>query len=130
MSSPENWADAWLNNRPMPPHHFPEPLLGPMHDLAERWLLSDHGPRRQVEEFVSGDEAYEVMGGLLYSGFCRDPRLPGRLRPVPVLVELLYALSPGADRPALERLMVETFARALAEWCRLHLSGQDYAVAP
>ncbi len=124
MSPTEPWADAWLNNRPMPPHTFPPELLQPMLDLAERWLVSDTGPRRQLEEFVAGEASYDVMDGLLYSGFCRDRSRPQRIPPIPVVVQMLYRSPPPGDRAALEQAMVEVFARVLSDWCRIFLGGQ------
>ncbi len=70
------------------------------------------------------------MDGLLFSGFCRDRTNPQRIRPIPVLVEMLYHRPAPTDVPGLESRMIEVFARALSEWCRLHLSGQSYEVAP
>jgi hypothetical protein len=130
MPPAEPWEDAWLNNRPMPAHEFPDALLGPMQTLAERWMLSDTGPRLQLVEFVSRDESYAIMDGLLFSGFCHDRTKPQRIRPIPVLMEMLYHQPHPADVTGLEGQMVERFARALSEWCRLHLSGQPYEVAP
>jgi hypothetical protein len=124
MSPPEPWVDAWLNNRPMPPHAFPPDLLPSLLNQAERWLLSDAGPRRQLEEFVAREQTYDVMDGLLYSGFCRDRSRPQRTPPIPVLVQLLYRVPPPPDQAALDAAMVEVFARVLSEWCRLSLGGQ------
>src|SRR4051794_7277755 len=109
MSPAEGWVDAWLNNKPMPPHAFPPALLQPMLDLAERWLESDRGPRKQLEEFVAREQTYDVMDGLLYSGFCRDRRRPQRTPPIPVIVQLLYRTPPPANRDELEAAMVEVF---------------------
>lgn len=108
----------------MPLHAFPPALLEPLLDMAEQYLQSDHGPRKQLEEFVSRDETYDVMDGLLYSGFCRDRNQPQRVPPVPVVVELLYRTPPPADTVALEAAMVEIFARVLSEWCGLWVAGQ------
>jgi hypothetical protein len=123
MSPDEPWVDAWLNNKAMPPHAFPPALLQPLLDTAERWLVSNDGPRKQLEEFVSREETYAVMDGLLYSGFCRDRSRPQRTPPIPVTVQLLYRTPPPADVNALEAALVEVFARVLSEWCRLHLGG-------
>jgi hypothetical protein len=79
------WVDDWLNNHVMPPHTFPGHLLERMRSRAEDWMLSDNRPRRQAEEFVSREESYAVMDGLLFSGFCRDRRQPGRIPPVELL---------------------------------------------
>jgi hypothetical protein len=131
MSSPDPpWVDAWLNNRVMPPHSFPDSLLEPMRSRAEAWMLSDNGPRRQVEEFVSRDQSYDIMDGLLFSGFCRDRSQPDRIPPVPVIVQLLYVFPPQGDQQELENLMASTFARVFRDWCRLHVSGRHYEVAP
>ena len=124
MSPNESWVDAWLNNKAMPPQPFPAELQQPLLDMAERWLERDDGPRKQLEEFVGRDETYDVMDGLLYSGFCRDRSRPQRTVPIPVIVQLLYRTPAPADVNALEAAMVEVFARVLSEWCRLHLSGQ------
>jgi hypothetical protein len=124
MNPTEHWIDAWLNNKAMPPHALPATLLPPLLDTAERWLESDHGPRKQLEEFVAREESYDVMDGLLYSGFCHDRSRPQRTPPIPVIVQLLYRSPPPADREALEAAMVEVFARVLSEWCRLYLGGQ------
>jgi hypothetical protein len=130
MNPLEPWEDAWLNNRTMPSHSFPHGLLEPMLTLAERWTLDETGPRRQLEEFVSRNDSYTIITGLVFSGFCRDRTKPQRIRPIPVLVEMLYQPSTPSDVPSMERRMADLFARALSEWCRLHLSGQTYDVAP
>jgi hypothetical protein len=124
MSPNEPWVDAWLNNKAMPAQAFPPNLLQPMLDTAERWLESDDGPRKQLVEFVSQEETYDVMDGLLYSGFCRDRSRPQRSPPIPVIVQLLYRTPPPADVDALGVAMVAVFARVLSEWCRLHVGGQ------
>jgi hypothetical protein len=124
MSPSEPWVDAWLNNKPMPPHAFPAALLPTLLETAERWLVSDDGPRKQLEEFVGRDDTYDVMDGLLYSGFCRDRARPQRTPPIPVVIQLLYRTPPPADVNALGAAMVEVFARVLSQWCRLHTGGQ------
>src|SRR4051812_34900854 len=98
MASTEAWVDAWLNYKPMPPNLFPETLLRPMLDIADRWLSSKNGPRIQLEEFVSREESYNVMDGLLFSGFCRDRLQRQRTRPIPVTVQLLYRSPPPVDK--------------------------------
>ena len=70
------------------------------------------------------------MDGLLYSGFCRDRKKPHRIRPVPVIVQLLYTTPTTADQTELEGAMIKVFAQVLSEWCRLHLSGQTYDICP
>lgn len=127
----EPWEDAWLNNKPMPPYNFPPALLEPMRRRAEEWLLNDEGPRKQLQEFVSAEKSYEVMDGLLFSGFCLDRRQPRRVRPLPVLVQLLYRVPPPTTPEELESAMIEVFARALSEWCRHYLaSGGRLDTAP
>lgn len=130
MSPSEPWEEAWLNSAPMPPRGFPDALLSPLLDLAEHWLLSGHGPRRQLLEFVSTSTSFEIMNGLLYSGFCHNPSSNRRIPPIPVLIQLLYRTPAPADAEEMERAMIEIFARVLSEWCRLHLSGKPYQVAP
>jgi hypothetical protein len=104
--------------------HFPPALLQTLLDTAEDWLESDAGPRKQLEEFVGREETFEVMDGLIYSGFCRDRSRPQRMPPIPVIVQLLYRTPPVADLDALGAAMIEIFARVLSEWCRLRMGGQ------
>ena len=129
MSPSEPWVDAWLNNKAMPPQAFPPALLQPLLDRAERWLVSNDGPRKQLEEFVSRARAAFIMDGLVYAGFCRDRTQDQRIRPVPVITQLLYTTPMSADETALEEAMIKVLAQVLSEWCRLHLSGSVYDVA-
>jgi hypothetical protein len=43
MPPMESWEDAWLNNKPMPPHSFPQELLDCLLECAERWMENSHG---------------------------------------------------------------------------------------
>jgi hypothetical protein len=48
MSPSEPWADAWLNNKAMPPHAFPPALLQPL-----------------LEGLTEPKGAYQVVGPML-----------------------------------------------------------------
>jgi hypothetical protein len=126
----EPWEDAWLNNKPMPPHNFPTELLDVLLDCAERWMENSHGRIAQLEEFVSRERSSDVMSGLLYTGFCRDRVNPLRIRPIPVITQMLYLAPKPVDEAEVQALMNSVFAHVLSEWCRLHVSGQKYEIAP
>ncbi len=117
MSPTEPWIEAWLNGSAMPPNSFPESLRHPLLDVADLWMTSNRGPRKQLEEFVTREESYRIMDGLLYAGFCRDRTQPQRIMPIPVITQIVYGRPPPADREALVSVMTEIFGRVLSEWC-------------
>ena len=114
----EEWELTWLEGKPMPPHAFPAHLMGPAEDIAENWLLEDTSPRLQVEEWVSRNQAYTVMDGLLWSGFQLKGQTFKRVPPLPVWVRLLYQSEPPQTVEELKQVMIELFARVFAEWRR------------
>ena len=126
----EAWENAWLNCRQMPPHAFPRELLMVAQDAAEEWLF-DARFRCLLEEWVSRPEADEVVGGLLWSGFCVRGQPQKRVSPIPVLVRLLYLSPlPTTDDEVLEQMRT-LFANAVREWCRAYQQhGQALQVAP
>ena len=130
MPPDEIWEDAWLNNKPMPPHRFPPQLLGVMLSVMEHWLDDDAGPRKQLEEFVPGERTHEIMAGLLYNGFCIDRTKPYRIRPIPLITQMLFQTPMVGDPSEVEPAMQRLFSRILSDWCRLHVSEQPYQVAP
>src|SRR5262245_28716922 len=96
----------------MPPHAFPKALVPELHAVADRWFGYDPSPRRQVEKVVDRGRAYEIMQGLYYSGFTRDPTQPFMTLPVPVCVQVHYRLPAGGNRAALMALLPRVFAEA------------------
>jgi hypothetical protein len=130
MSPLEPWADAWLNGKTMPPHTLSHEWIDLILIRAEDWMVKPLGPRKQLEEFVSGDRTSAIMDGLLYSGFCRDRTKAQRIRPIPVLVRMLYTTPAPVDPSDVQSAMIRTFAEVLSEWCQLHLSGQKYDIVP
>src|SRR5258708_717803 len=126
----EPWELAWLNCQGMPPHAFPKELLVPAEETAEEWLL-DATFRCILEEWVSAPEADEVLGGLLWSGFCLRGQPQKRVPPVPVLVRLLYTTPLPADETETRDRMRALFANATREWCRAYQQYQHaLRVAP
>jgi hypothetical protein len=62
----EDWLQAWLAGRPMPPNHLPSQWLLVAQGIAEHWLVS--GSYRWVlEEWISPAQADIVTGGLLWT---------------------------------------------------------------
>jgi hypothetical protein len=124
------WNDAWLNGRPMPPHKFPQALLAGAQGIAEVWLY-DARFRCMVEEWVSRQEALEVLGGLLWSGFYLRGQPDKRVEPTPVLVRLLYTEPYPADAIETEERMESLCSRAVGEWRRAYQQYQkSLRVAP
>jgi hypothetical protein len=130
MSSQPSWIEAWLTGKPMPPNNFPKNLQSPLLNKLEEWLTSPVSPRCQLEDFVSTNKAYHIMDGLLYSGFCQDRTLHRRKNPCPVLASVLNANPPPCDEKQLDSAIISAFASALADWIRLHRSGEPYDVSP
>jgi hypothetical protein len=126
----EVWEVAWLNCQPMPAQGFSRELLAAAQDAAEEWLF-DARFRCILEEWVSRQEADEVMGGLLWSGFCLRGQPQKRVAPIPVLVRLLYVTPPPADATETRQQMRTFFARAVREWCQaFQQHQQSLRVAP
>jgi hypothetical protein len=124
------WNDAWYNGQPMPPHKFPRALLAVAEDIAEEWLY-DARFRCMLEEWISRREAEEVMGGLLWSGFCLRGQPDKRVDPIPVLLRLLYTEPYPADENETRVRMAALRAQALREWRRaLQQHQQSLRVAP
>ena len=124
------WNDAWFSGQPMPPQGFPPALLAVAQAIAEEWLF-DARFRCILEEWISRQEAEEVMGGLLWSGFCLRGQPQKRVDPEPVLVRLLYTEPYPADAEETRERMRAFFARAVREWCRaLQRYQQSLRVAP
>ena len=112
----EPWHQAWLAGTTLPSHSIPRSLLETAQEIAEQWFVDNNGPRRQVEEWVSGDQAYAVMDGLLWSGFRLKGNEGKRCPPVPVLVRLCYQALPPADDAELWENMRDLFGSAFREW--------------
>jgi hypothetical protein len=112
------WNDTWFGGQAMPPHGFPQSLIGAAQSIAE-WLF-DASFRCILTEWISGLEADEVMGGLLWSGFCLRGQPDRRIAPKPVLVRLLFTEPRPADATELRIRMREYFARGVREWIQVH----------
>ena len=124
------WNDAWFNGKPMPPQGFPGALLAVAQGLAEEWLF-DARFRCILEEWVSRPDADEVMGGLLWSGFCLRGQPDKRVEPKPALVRLLYTEPYPADATETRERMKALCYRAINEWRRAFLQHQQsLRVAP
>jgi hypothetical protein len=124
------WDDAWLNGRSMPAHGFPPRLLSAAQAIAEEWLF-DARFRCILEEWISRDEADEVMGNLLWSGFRLHGQPQKRVPPIPVLVKLLYSEPYPADSGELEDRMRELFTHAVRDWVAAFVKhGRDLEGAP
>lgn len=126
----EEWERAWLNGQPMPPHAFPRDLVVVAQDTAEEWLF-DARFRCLLEEWVSRQEADGVVGGLLWSGFCLRGQPQKRVKPIPVLVQLLYATPQPTTSEEIRERMRTFFTTAVREWCRAYEQhGPSLQVAP
>ena len=129
----ETWELAWLQCQPMPPR--PQPLSKDLllfaQALAEDWLFEPRF-RCMVEEWVSSDRVGDILGGLLWSGFSlRGLEQRSRVRPIPILVSLLYHAAPLEDRPGVESFMLALFKGAFSEWRRAYRQhGVSLRVAP
>lgn len=127
----EAWKTAWLGYEAMPPSAFPRALLEPMLTIADAWLLSNRGVRLLVEEWVPRAKAYEVMTGLLTTGFCRRNDQKRRVEPIPVVVQMLYETPPPSSVQDLRRQMRMAFAAAFRQWVLAYRQlGDDLVVAP
>jgi hypothetical protein len=126
----EEWELAWLNCGQMPPQAFPSDLLVAAQDIAERWLF-DARFRCLIEEWLHRSDAEEVLGGLLWSGFCLRGQPQKRVTPIPVLVRLLYSSPRPRTAEELRETMRTFFAAAVREWCRQYQQHpQSLQVAP
>jgi hypothetical protein len=115
----EEWLQAWLAGQPMPPNNLPRELLLVAQGIAEHWLV--YGTYRCVlEEWISSTVADTVTGGLLWSGFCLSGQ-ESRVRPVPVMVRLLYIEPYPATAGEVRDRMRDYFAQAVREWIAAHL---------
>ena len=129
----ETWELAWLQCKPMPPrpHPLSRDLLLFAQATAEDWLFEAHF-RCMVEEWVSSDRAEDVLGGLFWSGFSlRGQEERSRVRPIPVLVSILYHTTLLEDQDEVESMMRSLFNRAFSEWGRAYRQhGASLRVAP
>jgi hypothetical protein len=124
------WNDAWFSGRPMPPHGFPIQMLMAAQAIAEQWLF-DAQFRCILEEWVPRQQAVEVLGGLLWSGFRVRGQPSLRRNPKPVMVRLLYTEPQPTSATELRSLMRSLFNRAVREWIEAHLEyGHDLQCAP
>ena len=124
------WNDKWFGGQEMPSYNCPENLIGDAQTIAEEWLF-DPSVLCILTEWVSSKEAEEVLGGLLWSGFCLWGQPNKRVAPKPVLVRLLFTEPYPANTIELESRMDEYFARAVREWIRALLqNGNALRVAP
>jgi hypothetical protein len=112
----EAWETAWLECQPMPPHVLPRELKQRMQTIAEAWLAGNSGPRVHVEEWVSRKQAYDVMDGLLWTGFRLKRQPEKRIRPVPVCIQMLYQKPPPIDARGLRQQMRLVLNSAFREW--------------
>jgi hypothetical protein len=125
-----DWNDKWFGGQAMPPHGFPQTLIGAAQSIAEEWLF-DAAFLCILTEWISASEADEVMGGLLWSGFCLRGQPDRRIAPKPVLVRLLFTKPHPADTTEMRLRMRENFTRAVREWIQAHLEhGNALRVAP
>lgn len=123
------WNDRWFAGETMPPNNFPQNLLEPAQSIAEAWLF-DATFRCILTEWVSGSQADEEMGGLLWNGFRLRGQPNKRVEPKPVLVRLLFTEPYPADANELRTQMREHFTRAVREWIRGRQQyGGDFGVA-
>jgi hypothetical protein len=126
----EEWELAWMNCQPMPPPVLAPELLVVAQEEAEAWLF-DARFRCILEEWIPRQAADEVMGGLLWSGFCLRDQLENRVRPVPVLVRLLYTMPLPMDAAQTRERMRAFFTTAVREWCQaFQQHQQSLRVAP
>lgn len=124
------WNDKWFSGQAMPTHSFPGNLIVDAQSIAEEWLF-DKSFTCILTEWVSTSEADEVMGGLLWSGFCLRGQPDKRISPKPVLVRLLFTEPYPSDKTELRAHMREYFARAVREWIQaLQQNGRSLNVAP
>jgi len=124
------WNDRWFGGQAMPSHGFPLGWIGAAQSIAEEWLF-DASFRCILTEWISTNEADEVMGGLLWSGFCLRGQQHKRIAPKPVLVRLLFTEPHPADATELPVRMREYFSRAVREWIQAHQHhGIALRVAP
>jgi len=124
------WNDKWFSAQKMPTHTFPHDLIDDAQTIAEEWLFNASF-RCVLTEWVSSQEAEEVTGGLLWSGFCLQGQHDTRIAPKPVLVRLLYSEAYPADTTELRTKMREFFGRAVREWIHaLQKFGTALRVAP
>jgi hypothetical protein len=124
------WNDAWFGGQAMPSHSFPQILIGAAQSIAEEWLF-DASFRCILTEWISASAADEVMGGLLWSGFCLRGQPDKRIAPKPVLVRLLFTEPRPADATELRVRKREYLARAVREWIKAYQQhGNALRVAP
>ena len=125
-----SWNDAWFGGRRMPENSFPKELISDAQSIAEEWLF-DARFRCIVEEWVSRQQADEVMDGLLWSGFCLRGQTEKRIPSKPVLVRLLFTVPYPVDTGEVRIRMREYFARAFREWVQaIEQHGLAVRVAP
>ncbi|MBX7104321.1 MAG: hypothetical protein K1X57_09570 [Gemmataceae bacterium] len=123
------WNDRWFGGQAMPQHYFPQHMIGNAQSIAEDWLF-DSTFRCVLTEWVSTNEADEVMGGLLWSGFGLRGQPAKRVAPKPVLVRLLFSEPHPSTTAELRERMREYFARAVREWIQaLQQHGSSLQIA-
>jgi hypothetical protein len=113
----------------MPPPVLSGHLVDNLLNLSENSLIHLAGPLALVADLVPAPGCYPIANGILFAGFKRDTSAVARIRPIPVVTQILYAAPVPADLPALIALFVQTFAQAFQEWAQLHCSGQPYVVS-
>jgi hypothetical protein len=113
------WINSWLNGPGMPPHSMPNVSQEVMISEYLKWHASQHGPRIQIAEFVSGDEVYQVFDALMVNGFRRPNSPSRRTAPLPVCIQLLYRTPPLTDPHSLAAAMIQTYGTAISQWYRL-----------
>jgi hypothetical protein len=124
------WNDRWFGGLAMPTHGFPQNLIGAAQSIAEEWLF-DASFLCILTEWISAQEADEVMGGILWSGFCLRGQPDRRVAPKPVLVRLLFMEPYPADTNEVRLRMREYFARTVREWIQANQQhGNALRVAP
>ena len=113
----ETWQEAWLDGDKMPPYSFPRDLLLTALDLAEVWC-KDGRSRCLLEEWLPRQKATVELVHLFYDGFRLRGESKKRVRPIPVLVQLLYTEPFPVNGSELEARISELFGFVVQEWCR------------
>ena len=113
----ETWQEAWPEGEKMPPHSFPRDLLLTALDLADAWC-QDGRFRCLLEEWLPRQRAAVELVYLFYDGYRLRGEIKKRMRPIPILVQLLYTEPFPTNEVELEERIDELFALVMREWCR------------